>query len=363
MRNSSGRHQSKISFWDKHLFMNLAVRAEFYRNMEYEFAGGGNVNKGLEQFIDELEGLFSARRQKNFRIVQERLVNGDILSVATTGFFPSEDRLFLKALEDNQDKSSGFNLLASRAERAQSGRMATVVAFAPSLIVLAVAIFVFHFAGQTLDDAVNRSRTVNELNGLAGIAAAFSRFSYPIVIACATIPIWVVMLIGWSFSNWTGAARRLFDNIGPWKTYREATGAALLLNLSDMFNSGIGIKEAVTSMSEDASPWLKRILNTAYEGVVGGDLLGTALLSTGTALPTRSILTKLKLIEQADGFAEKLRSLVTAYGEQNAAHTSAKIAFYAFVSMMVGLLVIAMSAILMFGIGRITRADLASNIF
>ncbi|MBL4789719.1 MAG: type II secretion system F family protein [Kordiimonadaceae bacterium] len=363
MHNSSGRHKSKISFWDKHLFMNLAVRAEFYRNMEYEFAGGGNVNRGLEQFIDELEGIFGSRRKKNFRIVKERLVNGDTLSVATAGFFPAEDQLFLKSLEDKQDKASGFHLLASRAERAKAGRMDTILAFTPSLFILTVAVFVFHFAGGTLDDAINRSRTVIELEGFSALAASFSRYSYPVVAAFATIPLWVMLLIGWSFSNWTGSTRRFFDNFGPWKTYREATGSALLLNFSEMFNSGIGIKEAVISMGEDASPWLKRILNTAYEGVVAGDLLGTALLSTGTALPSKSILTKLKLIEQADGFAEKLRALVTSYGDQNAQQTRAKISFYAFISMIVGLLGIAMSALLMFGISKIVRADIAGNLY
>jgi hypothetical protein len=95
----------------------------------------------------------------------------------------------------------------------------------------------------------------------------------------------IVMLL-WSFANWTGRFRTLADRIGPWAFYRRVQTlrfiSLLAVTLSPGSCHGARLRDAISLQAQGASPWFARHLYAMVArlelGAQATDALDTGLI-------------------------------------------------------------------------------------
>ena len=97
---------------------------------------------------------------------------------------------------------------------------------------------------------------------------------------------WQMMLIGmfasvyavkFSFDNWTNIFRRYADRIPPWSAYRSISSALFLISLSALMSTGMPAYDAVKSLSNYSSAYVRNQLSKTISLMDNGRGLGESL--------------------------------------------------------------------------------------
>jgi hypothetical protein len=97
-----------------------------------------------------------------------------------------------------------------------------------------------------------------------------------------------VVVLLWSFANWTGRFRALADRIGPWAFYRRVYAlrfiSLLAVTLSPGGCYGARLRDAIALQTQGASPWFERHLCVMVRrldlGAPATDALDTGLIDS-----------------------------------------------------------------------------------
>lgn len=86
-----------------------------------------------------------------------------------------------------------------------------------------------------------------------------------------------------SFKTLTGEIRNKLDKYPPWSAYREIQSAQFLVVVSGMVKSGIAMKDILSNLNKNSSPYLKshlkKMIFKLARGVGDGESLNTGLLN------------------------------------------------------------------------------------
>ena len=97
---------------------------------------------------------------------------------------------------------------------------------------------------------------------------------------------WPVMLGGFigliygikfSFDNWTNPLRKYVDQVPPWSSYRSIASAMFLISLSALMATGMPAYDAVKSLSDYSSSYVKQQLGKTISLMDNGRGLGDSL--------------------------------------------------------------------------------------
>jgi hypothetical protein len=123
-------------------------------------------------------------------------------------------------------------------------------------------------------------------------------------------------LLSWSKDNWYGVVRSKVEKIPglPWKKHRIRQGDYFLMTLALMLQSNsTGLKEALQSMKEFASPWLRWHLNQMSKRLVLTPSEPARALDNG--LLQRSIMYRVEDFSERSNFEEGLKKMALDNGE------------------------------------------------
>lgn len=118
-------------------------------------------------------------------------------------------------------------------------------------------------------------------------ALAMENFSkvYPVYVGPVLISIFLLAYIyKWSLTKWKGKARQWADRLVIYRVYKTYRGAMFLSTLSTLAKrgSGLNLREAIESISNEAEPWLKwycaKIIDNLDLGIQDGKLFDVGLL-------------------------------------------------------------------------------------
>lgn len=108
---------------------------------------------------------------------------------------------------------------------------------------------------------------------------------------------WWVFLLGFiafmiafvtTLGKWRGPVRRVFDKFPPWTIYRTSQGSSFMIGLSSLMRAGVASFDALKTMHNTASPWMREHLERMMAvmrlgGPSNGRALNTGLLDPETA--------------------------------------------------------------------------------
>lgn len=100
---------------------------------------------------------------------------------------------------------------------------------------------------------------------------------------------WIVLLMGFALGllitktihTWRGGWRSFFDKIPPWSLYKRYQAASFLVSLASLLKAGISFNDALKTINQNASPWLKDHVNIMMARLRRGGLSLGECMDTG----------------------------------------------------------------------------------
>ncbi len=128
-----------------------------------------------------------------------------------------------------------------------------------------------------------------------------------VVFLCSVFFIWL------SLENWSGRLRATFDRLPPWSVYKIHISVGWLMSLSSMISAGITMPDAIRMLADNASRYLRSILEETLHYIANGDNLGVALLRTGRDFPNKEIIGDLMIYADMTDFDKNITSIANDY--------------------------------------------------
>ena len=101
----------------------------------------------------------------------------------------------------------------------------------------------------------------------------------------------LIYLVKYSFDNWTNPLRKYADIAPPWSSYRSISSAMFLISLSALMAAGMPAYDAIKSLSEYSSLYVKQQLSKTISlmdnGRGLGDSLDTSFMNKETGMDIR----------------------------------------------------------------------------
>ncbi|MCL2889859.1 MAG: type II secretion system F family protein [Alphaproteobacteria bacterium] len=121
------------------------------------------------------------------------------------------------------------------------------------------------------------------------------------------------ILIWWSFANWAGRTRVIFDRLPPWSMYKISVSVGWMMSLAAMVASGGSIPVALKTLADNSGKYLRDILERTNRFIINGENLGRALQSTRTEFPNKEIIGDLAIYADMTGFDQNLTKIANDY--------------------------------------------------
>lgn len=282
-----------VKFAQYHAFW--ATRADFYRDL----AQAVQDKELLRDFINgELQISLSPKTQNKDRAkalaAMHALMQAGYNSIdeVLASVMPASDGMGLAVVRDSKDRPAAIRTLANNIE--QQGAMSKVVRLAlasPALLLpvgFGFAYILSTYSIPAFEKAAPPEVWVGYASLVRDAAKAFSQWG---VAALACFLIASFWFFGWGLSNVTSMWRYQAENArGPAKAfwlllgpiqpllsiYRDVQSSRLLANLAVYLQNGRGLQEALTDLSANASPWMRKHLLWVLEHlqISPGDYVG-----------------------------------------------------------------------------------------
>lgn len=105
-----------------------------------------------------------------------------------------------------------------------------------------------------------------------------------------------IYAIKYSFDNWTNTLRKYFDKLPPWSSFRSISSAMFLISISALMATGMPAYDAVKSLSDYSSKYVRFQLSKTLSLMDNGRGLGEAL---DTSFMTRETAMDIRIYSQA----------------------------------------------------------------
>ena len=141
-----------------------------------------------------------------------------------------------------------------------------------------------------------------------------------------TIKYWHAFVIGFglifcgiwiSLENWSGRLRATFDKLPPWNIYKIHISVGWLMALSSMMSAGITMPDAIRMLADNASRYLRSILEETLHYIANGDNLGIALSRTERDFPNKEIIGDLMIYADMVDFDKNITSIANDYLDES----------------------------------------------
>jgi type II secretory pathway component PulF len=267
--------------------------------------------------LEMIESKNGTKPNEPFAIVmrqwQKNLEKGMTFAEATRGWVPPEETLLVTS-----GSLSNLVVALENVGRVVDGtqriKRAMTSAVAYPMFLLALTFGIIIMVGLYLVPPL-REVAGNDIvwRGSASSLIWLSDFS---------IKYWYVFLVGFAsfvavvwltMANWSGRIRTLFDKLPPWNVYKIQVAVGWLMSLGAMVSAGVTIPDAMRMLSDNASRYLRRILDRALRFIANGDNLGVSLSKTGYDFPDSEIVGDLTIYADMNGFDENLNRVANDY--------------------------------------------------
>lgn len=133
-----------------------------------------------------------------------------------------------------------------------------------------------------------------------------------------TVVFGVLIFTVWlSLENWSGRLRAIFDHLPPWSIYKIHISVGWLMSLSSMISAGITMPDAMRMLADNASRYLRSILDETLHYVANGDNLGVALSRTERDFPNKEIIGDLMIYADMVDFDKNISSIANDYLDES----------------------------------------------
>ena len=122
-----------------------------------------------------------------------------------------------------------------------------------------------------------------------------------------------VFVIALSLNNWSGRLRAVFDKLPPWNIYKIHISVGWLMSLSSMISAGITMPDALRMLADNASRYLRSILEEVLHYIANGDNLGVALSRSERDFPNKEIIGDLMIYADMVDFDKNMTSVANDY--------------------------------------------------
>lgn len=250
-----------------------------------ELAEALNDGEAILQFLEKKQRRFLVRGKplaQVYGLWAQRMQNTGYFSKAISGTVPESDAMIIKSAELSGSLSVGLEFLASVVQGVNKMRKTVISGLAMPAVVfvlLTVLIVLFSLRGVPIFAAVVPPEKWHPA-GQAMYAMSTFVTSYGFFLLGAVIGVGYWFF--WSLPNWIGSIRDRFDNWVPYSMYRDYHGAVFLVVLASLLKSNIAITEALQTIQETATPWMRRhaakMLARLRRGVKPAEALHTGIL-------------------------------------------------------------------------------------
>ena len=251
------------------------------------------------------------------RMWQKNLERGMSFSDTTRGWLPDEETL----LVTSGNISNLIVALENTARVVESaGRIRRAVrnAIAYPLFLLVLTFGIVVMVGLYLvPPLVDVAGSDIIWRGAARGLISMSDFTVKYWYVFTTIFVVAIILIWLSLANWAGRLRVFFDKLPPWNIYKIHVSVGWLMSLSSMIAAGITMPDALRMLGDNASRYLRTILDETLHYVANGDNLGTALSRTGRDFPNKEIIGDLMIYADMTDFDKNITSIANDYMDES----------------------------------------------
>lgn len=230
------------------------------------------------------------------------------LSKSLGRYIPYDEMLLIESCESNNNLQEGF-LLAERiviAKENIKGSVKSALAY-PAFLLLLLIILLLVVAFMLIPGfaAVADPST---WQGFAGILYSVSMFISSIYGAIFGICCFIgLIILFYSFPNYTGNYRVILDKYPPYSIYRMIVGSTWLFTFSSLMKTGKQQNYILKDMAESEinTPYLRSRVQAILDNFVGNKL-SEAIKITETGFPDEELIRDLETYSNLPDFEQKL---------------------------------------------------------
>jgi type II secretory pathway component PulF len=220
-----------------------------------------------------------------------KLENGENLSSAFQGTFPTSDLMLLTAIESSGDAKEGMKFLAAAVRVENEIKSQLVGALAKPIFMFALVIGIIagvsFYMAPALDSLIRR----DQWSPLGQVSLVFVDLFNNYWWLLTALVVSGTSFFIWSLSRWTGSIRLKAEKFIPFYTiYRDFEAAKLLVSLAALMKGNIQLGRALKVMQEKASPWMRNHLSMMLKRL---DHEENALRAMDTGLFNKAIMWRL----------------------------------------------------------------------
>lgn len=219
------------------------------------------------------------------------IANGKSAARSMGDWIPSSERMIIEAGERGGALPDSLASVEKVASGAQEMRKAVLGGLFQPVMLFIAAIGVIALFGVKV---IPMFSTVSS-------PETWSTLAYSLYVASEVVKsIWFYVILGsiigfaffiiMTLPYFKGKNRYYFDKIPPWSIYRLWIGSGFILSLSSMVKAGIPIKQALTDLKKQASPYLAVRIEAGIRGLREGSNLGEAFAKSGYGFPDEEII-------------------------------------------------------------------------
>lgn len=267
--------------------------------------------------IEMIESNNGKNPNEPFAIVmrewQKNLERGMSFSDTTRGWLPDEETLLVTSgnisnLVIALENTSRVIESAGRIRRA----VRSAIAYPLFLLVLTFGIIVMvglYLVPPLVEVAGSDVIWRGAARGLIAMSNFTIKYWYMFTVGFLAL----IFVIGLSLENWAGRLRATFDKIPPWNIYKIHISVGWLMSLSSMISAGITMPDAIRMLADNASRYLRSILEETLHYIANGDNLGVALSRTGRDFPNKEIIGDLMIYADMVDFDKNITAIANDY--------------------------------------------------
>ncbi|MDB5392888.1 MAG: type secretion system family protein [Rhodospirillales bacterium] len=212
------------------------------------------------------------------------LDRGENFGVVMAEWLPRDEAMIFAAMADAGLNSEGMRDLATFSARQASWKKSLQRALFPLFGASAMFVAGFWYLSRSLfptlfaslPQGVALEGAAANLKATSDFFAAFGPF---LLGAITLLPLGISRLL----PLWTGAARKLADELPLFRLYKTWTGLGFLISLSALLKAGVSLREALEMLERRSPPYTAERLRAA---ILRDDAyLGEALAQSGYAWP------------------------------------------------------------------------------
>ena len=148
------------------------------------------------------------------------------------------------------------------------------------------------------------------------IIQAYANFVWNNLWIVPAVPLAIVAMFKYGLPAYTGPGRALIDKAPLTRLYRVFTGIAWLHSLGTILRANRGIDEALESIMETATPYLRDRLGRIHDLMRAGERFPEALYRAGTDFPDAEINDVLSIYYETGTMAESIPALADSWAEE-----------------------------------------------